>query len=99
VVAANENTAQSSGTRMPSTTPLVIRLRKTSQNLEMPFNFDAVPDEYFPSSSSNRAGGLVGSRCAASEIKRSFRILMRTTLAVGSVSGRREHGELNPSPV
>lgn len=47
-VAANENTTQVTGTRMPSTTPLLIRVRQAAQHLETHLDLDAVPDEYFP---------------------------------------------------
>ena len=47
-VAANENTTQLTGTRMPSTTPLLIRVRQTAQHLDTQLDLDAIPDEYFP---------------------------------------------------
>ena len=47
-VAANKNTTQLTGTRMPSTTPLLIRVRQTAQHLDTHLDLDAIPDEYFP---------------------------------------------------
>ena len=47
-VAANENTTQLIGKRMPSTTPLLIRVRQTAQHREAELDLDGVPDEYFP---------------------------------------------------
>ena len=47
-VAANENTTQLTGTRMPPTTPLLMRVRQTAQHLDTHLDLDAIPDEYFP---------------------------------------------------
>ncbi|GAA0497629.1 MULTISPECIES: hypothetical protein [Microbacterium] len=47
-VTANENAARLTGTRMRSTTPLLIRVRQTAQHLETHLDLHQVPDEYFP---------------------------------------------------